>query len=452
MTDSCDCTSDRLTSVTGGNPETLGYDTAGRMTSRGTSTFTWSPLDRMVSATVGGTSAAYGYDGDGFRVKSTVGGVTRYFLHDGSGRILAEYDGSGNLLIEHIYLGDRRIASRQADGTRSYVQHDLLGSSWIVTQSSNSGEYAIWDYWPFGEPVSQFDFQAAAPQLAPEALCTAANPLFCDGFESGNLLAWTCTNGQGGCVEPDWELFEPLFTGKKQDVVTDLFYFEARFMDAKLGRFVSPDEGPFVLENPQTFNRYAYAVNSPLTYIDPTGKAVNIVLDFSRASISPEVQQRVMAGIQTVYQQAGLVDVSTYTAADGFQGNDRGGKNATLFLTYQDAPLADGSFGLTHPVGGLRGLTNQSVISTAGAPAGDVEALVNFLINVGAHEGGHGSQALKQYDRDGSASLSTQGETGTTMQQVAPNKWGAKWLGAKVYGFSESDASDLREEHNPDGQ
>jgi len=274
VTDTYAYTSDRLTSVTGGNPETFGYDTAGRMTSRGTSTFTWSPLDRMVSATVGGTSAAYGYDGDGFRVKSTVGGVTRYFLHDGSGRILAEYDGSGNLLIEHIYLGDRRIASRQADGTRSYVQHDLLGSSWIVTQSSNSGEYAIWDYWPFGEPVSQFDFQAAAPQLAPEALCTAANPLFCDGFESGNLLAWTCTNGQGGCVEPDWELFEPLFTGKKQDVVTDLFYFEARFMDAKLGRFVSPDEGPFDLENPQTFNRYAYAANSPYRYVDPDGRKI----------------------------------------------------------------------------------------------------------------------------------------------------------------------------------
>lgn len=274
MTDTYGYTSDRLTSVTGGNPETFGYDTAGRMTSRGTSSFTWSPLDRMVTASVGGTSAAYGYDGDGYRVKSTVGAVTRYFVHDGSGRILAEYDGSGNLLIEHIYLGDRRIASRQADGTRSYVQHDLLGSSWIVTQSSNSGEYAIWDYWPFGEPVSQFDFQAAAPELAPEALCTAANPLFCDGFESGNLLAWTCTNGQGGCIEPDWELFEPLFTGKKQDAVTGLFYFEARFMDAKLGRFVSPDEGPFDLENPQTFNRYAYAANSPYRYVDPDGRKI----------------------------------------------------------------------------------------------------------------------------------------------------------------------------------
>jgi RHS repeat-associated protein len=228
----------------------------------------------MLTATVSGTSASYGYDGDGYRVRSTVAGVTRYFLHDGSGRILAEYDGAGNLLIEHIYLGDRRVASRQADGTRSYVQHDLLGSSWIVTQGPSASEYAIWDYWPFGEPVSQFDLREGESPEAPEALCTAANPVFCDGFESGNLLAWTCTNGQSGCVEPDWELFEPLFTGKKQDTETDLFYFEARYMDAKLGRFTSPDEGPYVLENPQTFNRYAYAINSPLTFSDPDGRAV----------------------------------------------------------------------------------------------------------------------------------------------------------------------------------
>src|SRR5690606_22807234 len=139
--------------------------------------------DRMVTATVSGTSTSYGYDGDGYRVRSTVAGVTRYFLHDGSGRILAEYDGAGNLLIEHIYLGDRRIASRQADGTRSYVQHDLLGSSWIVTQGRSSSEYAIWDYWPFGEPVSQFDLREGESTEAPEALCTAANPVFCDGFE-----------------------------------------------------------------------------------------------------------------------------------------------------------------------------------------------------------------------------------------------------------------------------
>jgi RHS repeat-associated protein len=272
-------TSDRLTSVTGGNPQTFGYDTAGRMTSRGSSTFTWSPLDRMVTATVSGTSAAYGHDGDGFRVRSTVAGVSRYFLHDGSGRILAEYDGSGNLLIEHIYLGDRRIASRQADGTRSYVQHDVLGSSWIVTQVSSAGTYAEWDYWPFGEPVSQFDLQVGMKGVAPDALCADPDDIFCDGFESGNLLAWTCTNGQSGCVEPDWELFEPLFTGKKRDELTDLLYFEARHLDPKIGRFVSPDEGPFVLENPQTFNRYAYALSSPLKYKDPDGNVADTILD-----------------------------------------------------------------------------------------------------------------------------------------------------------------------------
>jgi hypothetical protein len=50
-----------------------------------------------------------------------------------------------------------------------------------------------------------------------------------------------------------------------------LYDYNARFYDPYLARFISadtivPDPG-----NPQAFNRYAYCINNPLKYVDPTG-------------------------------------------------------------------------------------------------------------------------------------------------------------------------------------
>jgi RHS repeat-associated protein len=50
-----------------------------------------------------------------------------------------------------------------------------------------------------------------------------------------------------------------------------LSYYNARWYDAKLGRFLSADSlvpGP---GNPQAFNRYAYVFNNPLRYTGPSG-------------------------------------------------------------------------------------------------------------------------------------------------------------------------------------
>ena len=50
-----------------------------------------------------------------------------------------------------------------------------------------------------------------------------------------------------------------------------LSYYNARWYDPKLGRFLSADTivpGP---ANPQAFNRYSYVFNNPLRFTDPTG-------------------------------------------------------------------------------------------------------------------------------------------------------------------------------------
>jgi RHS repeat-associated protein len=67
------------------------------------------------------------------------------------------------------------------------------------------------------------------------------------------------------------------FTGKERDAETGLDYFGARYYGSKLGRFTTTDPAYTIQENlvdPQRWNRYAYARNNPLRYVDPDGRAV----------------------------------------------------------------------------------------------------------------------------------------------------------------------------------
>ena len=50
-----------------------------------------------------------------------------------------------------------------------------------------------------------------------------------------------------------------------------MYYYNARYYDPWLGRFVQADTVVPELGNPQDWNRFSYAANSPLRYLDPTG-------------------------------------------------------------------------------------------------------------------------------------------------------------------------------------
>jgi RHS repeat-associated protein len=61
------------------------------------------------------------------------------------------------------------------------------------------------------------------------------------------------------------------FTGQEYDAEYALYNYNARLYDPIMGRFISPDpviQDPY---NPQNLNRYAYCLNNPLIYVDPTG-------------------------------------------------------------------------------------------------------------------------------------------------------------------------------------
>ena len=70
------------------------------------------------------------------------------------------------------------------------------------------------------------------------------------------------------------------FTGETQDL-TGLLYLRARYYDPTTGRFLTRDPVPGVATLPQTLNPYAYALNNPVLYVDPSGEFIETPWDLA---------------------------------------------------------------------------------------------------------------------------------------------------------------------------
>ncbi len=75
------------------------------------------------------------------------------------------------------------------------------------------------------------------------------------------------------------------FTGQRLDA-TGLTFYNARYYDATLGRFISADTVIPGSENPQALNRYSYSIANPLNYIEPSGHAFTLPCIFLCTPVS----------------------------------------------------------------------------------------------------------------------------------------------------------------------
>jgi RHS repeat-associated protein len=63
------------------------------------------------------------------------------------------------------------------------------------------------------------------------------------------------------------------FTGQRWESSIGLYFYNARWYDPSAGRFIQADTIVPGAGNPQAYDRYAYVLNNPLKYVDPTGHA-----------------------------------------------------------------------------------------------------------------------------------------------------------------------------------
>ncbi|MCI5164432.1 MAG: RHS repeat-associated core domain-containing protein [Candidatus Electrothrix sp. AX5] len=90
--------------------------------------------------------------------------------------------------------------------------------------------------------------------------------------EESIFYPYGADRAQTGSVDSEYR-----FTGKELDGETGLHYFEARYYDSVVGRFVSVD--PLYLEKntgsymeiPQKLNLSLYAMGNPIIFNDPDG-------------------------------------------------------------------------------------------------------------------------------------------------------------------------------------
>jgi RHS repeat-associated protein len=64
------------------------------------------------------------------------------------------------------------------------------------------------------------------------------------------------------------------FTDQELDAENGLYNYNARLYDPVMSRFISPDTIIPDQYNPQALNRYAYCLNNPLKYTDPSGHII----------------------------------------------------------------------------------------------------------------------------------------------------------------------------------
>ena len=111
----------------------------------------------------------------------------------------------------------------------------------------------------------------------------------------------------GNVVEEDANSF-PItlrgFTGHEHYPYFKIINMNGRLYDPVIGRFFSPDNFVQIPEFTQSFNRYSYALNCPLMYVDPTGWLIDDYFDVKGKFLYRDDKQTDNIWIVTGYSNA----------------------------------------------------------------------------------------------------------------------------------------------------
>ncbi|MBI2739224.1 MAG: RHS repeat-associated core domain-containing protein [Rhodospirillales bacterium] len=269
--------------IDGGATVNPTYDNNGNLTSDGSYSYAYDPENRLLTATLGGSTATYSYDAQGRRKSRTVGGTTTIFVTAADNREVLEYDGStGAVTRWYAYgLGPNDVLGQMnvPAGTRAMPIPDILGSV-VGSVDATTGTVTTFGYLPFGGS------DAPATPFA--------------------------------------------FTGQRLDQETGgLYYYRARHYSTVFGRFLQTDPAGYSAGT----NLYAYVGSDPLNLADPDGLSARRAIEGTYNSLASWWQ----APITTNYLQMDPMSCAVCTQRPEFA---TAGDYASA--SYQQVPFTRG--------------------------------------------------------------------------------------------------------------
>lgn len=231
-----------VTSIAGPNAGSFLYDQNGNMKEGNGRTLEWTSFNMPASITKGNVSIGFSYGPEHQRIKQTKPGETIYYF---AGGVELVVNTASNLRTwtNYVSADGRLVGSLTRASTDAlnasipaYYHLDHLGSLDRIT-----------DQW--GTVIEKLDFDAWGKRR------------WANGSDDAQGLIPPSSARRG-------------FTGHEQLDNVGLVHMNGRIYDPVIARFLSADPTVQAPYNLQSFNRYSYVQNNPLSYTDPTGFSI----------------------------------------------------------------------------------------------------------------------------------------------------------------------------------
>ena len=218
---------------------TISYDEIGNPLTYEGAALTWQNGRQLASYSKDGTTVTYTYDSDGLRTSKIVNGIKHTYLYEGD---VLVYEQRGDAHLYYYY---------DSNGVFTALRYVAEGENALYYAITNAQGDVLGLYNDAGVQLVSYQYDAW-----------------------GELVAMTDTSTFNlGTLNPI------RYRGYYYDEETALYYLQARYYDADIGRWITPEPNVYngvfdIGANLLAFNVFAYCANNPIVNIDSSGQWV----------------------------------------------------------------------------------------------------------------------------------------------------------------------------------